>query len=414
VSELPHVTEGAPTGTAAASLRTEVPRGFPGRGTAEENLRQSEERFRLLIESVRDYAIYLLDVNGNVASWNPGAERLKGYKAEEIIGKPFSLFYPEEARRRNHPAEELRIAAETGRYEEEGWRVRKDGRHFWANVVITPIRDPAGTLRGFAKITRDLTERRRLEELKDTALARLQRSNQNLQEFAMVASHDLQEPLRKIQLFAERLQEDFAPLLPEEGRDYLDRMQRAADRGRALVQGLLAFSRLTTRAQPPMPTPLREVADEVIQDLESQIATVRGKIVVGDLPTLEADPVQMRQLIQNLIGNALKFHKTDVPPVVQLGSQRLPERSPGQPTRWQISISDNGIGFDERYLDKIFKLFQRLHERGSYDGSGMGLAICRKIVERHGGSITARSAPDQGTTFLIELPERQPTEEVRP
>jgi PAS domain S-box-containing protein len=339
---------------------------------------------------------------------------LKGYKAEEIIGKPFSLFYPEEARRRSHPAEELRIAAEMGRYEEEGWRVRKDGRHFWANVVITPIRDPAGTLRGFAKITRDLTERRRLEELKDTALARLQRSNQDLQEFAMVASHDLQEPLRKIQLFAERLQEDFAPLLPEEGRDYVARMQRAADRGRALVQGLLAFSRVTTRAQPPMPTPLREVADEVIQDLESQIDTVRGKIVVGDLPTLEADRVQMRQLIQNLIGNALKFHKTDVPPVVQLGSQRLPERSPGQPTRWQISISDNGIGFDERYLDKIFKLFQRLHELGSYEGSGMGLAICRKIVERHGGSITARSAPDQGTTFLIELPERQPMEEVRP
>ena len=414
MSELPHVTDGVPTGMAVASLRTEVTRGFPGRGTAEEDLRQSEERFRLLIESVRDYAIYLLDVNGNVASWNPGAERLKGYKAEEIIGKPFSLFYPEEARRRSHPAEELRIAAEMGRYEEEGWRVRKDGRHFWANVVITPIRDPAGTLRGFAKITRDLTERRRLEELKDTALARLQRSNQNLQEFAMVASHDLQEPLRKIQLFAERLQEDFAPLLPEEGRDYVARMQRAADRGRALVQGLLAFSRVTTRAQPPMPTPLREVADEVIQDLESQIDTVRGKIVVGDLPTLEADRVQMRQLIQNLIGNALKFHKTDVPPVVELGSKRLPERSPGQPTRWQISISDNGIGFDERYLDKIFKLFQRLHELGSYEGSGMGLAICRKIVERHGGSITARSAPDRGTTFLIELPERQAVEEVRP
>ncbi|HYX92326.1 MAG TPA: PAS domain S-box protein, partial [Myxococcaceae bacterium] len=172
MSALPHVTEGVPSGMAAASLRTEVTRGLPRRGTAEEDLRQSEERFRLLIESVRDYAIYLLDVNGNVASWNPGAERLKGYKADEIIGKPFSLFYPEEARRRSHPAEELRIAAEMGRYEEEGWRVRKDGRHFWANVVITPIRDPAGTLRGFAKITRDLTERRRLEELKDTALAR--------------------------------------------------------------------------------------------------------------------------------------------------------------------------------------------------------------------------------------------------
>jgi PAS domain S-box-containing protein len=391
---------------------TKVTRDFTERRAAEEQLRLSEERFRLLVDSVRDYAIYMLDPEGHVVSWNAGAERLKGYEAEEIVGKHFSIFYPPEARESGHPERELRTALECGRYEEENWRVRKDGTRIWANVVLTPIRDRDDRLLGFAKVTRDLSERRKLEEEREAAFERLQRSNKDLQEFAMVASHDLQEPLRKIQLFGEQLRTDFAELLPEEGRDYLERMQKAADRGRSLIQGLLAYSRITTRAQPLVPTPLGEIARDVVGDLDARIASVGGNVVVGELPTIEADPLQMRQLFQNLIGNALKFHRAGVAPVVEVSATKLDTRS-GGPVRWQIRVSDNGIGFDEKYLDRIFKLFQRLHDRGAYEGSGMGLAICRKIVERHGGTITARSQPGSGTTFVIELPDRQPVAEVK-
>ena len=384
---------------------TKVTRDFTERRAAEEQLRLNEERFRLLIDSVRDYAIYMLDPEGRVVSWNLGAQRLKGYSADEIVGKHFSIFYPPDARESGHPEQELRTALECGRYEEENWRVRKDGTRIWANVVLTPIHDGEGRLLGFAKVTRDLTERRKLEEERELAFERLQRSNKDLQEFAMVASHDLQEPLRKIQMFGEQLRTDFGAVLPDDARDYLERMQKAADRGRSLIQGLLAYSRVTTRAQPAVPTALGEIVRDVVGDLDARIATVGGRVVVGELPTIEADPLQMRQLFQNLIGNALKFHRPNVAPVVEVSASRL-----GGSSRWQVRVADNGIGFDEKYLDRIFKLFQRLHDRGNYEGSGMGLAICRKIVERHRGSITARSQPDAGTTFVIELPDRQPLE----
>jgi PAS domain S-box-containing protein len=371
-------------------------------------LHESEERFRLLVESVRDYAILMLDPAGRVISWNPGAERLKGYAASEIVGQHFSVFYPEEARRKNHPAEELRLAVERGRYEEEAFRVAKDGRMFWANVVITPIRDAAGRLVGFAKVTRDLTERRKLEEERERVLARLERSNRDLQEFAMIASHDLQEPLRKIRMFGERIRVDFASELPETARDYLSRMERAAERGQSLIQGLLAYSRLATRTIPKMPVSLAKIAEDVVHDLEARIRSVHGRVVLGALPTIEADPHQMRQLFENLIVNALKFHRERVPPVVEVTAEESTPPDERGPRRWRIRTSDNGIGFDEKHAERIFKLFQRLHERGAYEGSGMGLAICRKIVDRHGGSIIARSTPGAGSTFFVELPEQQP------
>lgn len=362
------------------------------------------------IESIQDYAILLLDPQGRVASWNRGAQLLKGYTAEEIIGQHFSRFYPEEDVRAGKCERELEVAAERGCFEDENWRVRKDGSRFWANVVITAVRDPDGRLTGFVKVSRDLTERMTAERERSQLIERLRRSNQELQEFAMVASHDLQEPLRKIQMFVTQLADEHAARLDDTARDYLDRMQRAASRGQSLIQGLLAFSRVTTKARPPVPVNLGDVAREVLQDLEGRIASVGGKVEIGALPTIEADPLQMRQLLQNLIGNALKFHREGVPPVVELSASRA--GGPDQPPRWRLLVSDNGIGFDQKYVDRIFKLFQRLHERGVYEGSGMGLAICRKIAERHGGSITAVSQPGVGTTFTVELPE-QPRVEVR-
>lgn len=251
----------------------------------------------------------------------------------------------------------------------------------------------------------------------------LQRSNRELEQFASVASHDLQEPLRKIQAFGDRLQAKYAAVLDETGRDYVERMQAAAARMRKLIDDLLSFSRITTKAQPFEPVDLNEVAHEVISDLEERIQRSQGRVEIGPLPTLDADRLQMRQLLQNLISNGLKFHKPDTPPVVQIEAevtdlpehdlQPCPDSSDASPPALQpwvrLTVRDNGIGFEEIYLDRIFQVFQRLHGRLEYEGTGVGLAICRKIVERHGGNITARSQPGQGTAFLVTLPLRQST-----
>jgi light-regulated signal transduction histidine kinase (bacteriophytochrome) len=234
----------------------------------------------------------------------------------------------------------------------------------------------------------------------------LQRSNRELEQFASVASHDLQEPLRKIQAFGDRLQTRCAPELGEQGRDYLARMLSSATRMRSLIDALLSFSRVTTKAQPFTLVKLGATAEDVVSDLEDRIQRTNGRVEIGPLPTLEADPSQMRQLFQNLIGNGLKFVRPNEPPIVEVASRVLPPEE-GSAECCEITVRDNGIGFEEVYLDRIFELFQRLHGRQEYEGTGMGLAICRKIVERHGGSITARSAPGEGATFLIRLPLQQ-------
>jgi light-regulated signal transduction histidine kinase (bacteriophytochrome) len=241
----------------------------------------------------------------------------------------------------------------------------------------------------------------------------LARSNAELQEFAYVASHDLQEPLRKIQAFGDRLMVKYSDVLTDQGRDYLKRMQNAAERMQALINDLLTLSRVTTRAQPFSPTNLTQIVQDVLSDLEVRIQQTGGRIEVGELPTLEADPIHMRQLLQNLISNALKFYRPEEPPVIKIYSRWLPDwkRRPtegmNRVERCQILVEDNGIGFHEKYLDRIFNAFQRLHGHSEYEGTGMGLAICRKIVERHNGSITAQSRVGQGSIFIITLPLQQ-------
>jgi light-regulated signal transduction histidine kinase (bacteriophytochrome) len=243
-------------------------------------------------------------------------------------------------------------------------------------------------------------ERKRAEDKLQTYAADLERSNRELQNFAYVASHDLQEPLRKIQLFSNRLQTRHYDLFDEQAMDYLKRMLNAATRMQAMVQDLLEYSRLTTHAQPFAPVDLNQVASEVLSDLEVRIEESGGQVAVGLLPTIEADATQMSQLLQNLINNALKYYRPEEPPVVRV-------RAKVKDNVCRLTVEDNGIGFDEKNLNRIFRVFERLHGRGKYEGSGIGLAICRKIVNRHGGEITATSTPGKGATFIVTLPVKQ-------
>lgn len=254
------------------------------------------------------------------------------------------------------------------------------------------------------RIANEELERRvdeRTAQLEETNL-NLQRSNQELQDFAYVASHDLQEPLRKIQAFGNLLQEEYAKQIGD-GADYLDRMRNAAARMSALIEDILSFSRVTTKGRSFTPVDLEAVAREVLGDLETRIEDTGATIIMEPLPTIDADAMQIRQLLQNLLGNAIKFHKPGTPPVVKISATT----KISQNTRKKmctILVQDNGVGFEEKYLDRIFAVFQRLHSRDSYEGTGIGLAVCRKIVERHGGTITAKSTPGKGSTFIVNLP----------
>jgi signal transduction histidine kinase len=275
------------------------------------------------------------------------------------------------------------------------------------------ISDANAALRG------EIETRRQAEQQAQLFAEELQRSNRELERFASVASHDLQEPLRKIQAFGDRLQRHSGGQLDEKGQDYLARMLGSAGRMRKLIDDLLTYSRVSTWVLPFVPVNLREVAEEVAGDLDGRLQATEGRIEIGELPTIEAEPVQMRQLLQNLVGNALKFHRPGVPPVVTITSRVLPadaaaagEVAPAEVC--ELTIADNGIGFDQVYVDRIFELFQRLHNRHEYEGTGMGLAICRKIVERHGGQIAATSTPGQGTRFLVKLPTTQLPQRMAP
>jgi len=247
----------------------------------------------------------------------------------------------------------------------------------------------------------DITERKQAEAALASYTAKLERSNQDLQDFASIASHDLQEPLRKILAFGDRLKTHYGEVLDAQGQDYLTRMRNAAERMSLLLESLLHYARVATKARPFEPTNLETVVSEVLGDLGERLRACGGKVEVGPLPTVAADKLQMRQLFQNLLANALKFHKDGETPLVIVNSRRVGT------THWKILVVDNGIGFEEQYLDRIFRPFQRLHGRGDYEGSGMGLAICRKIVMRHDGTITARSKPGKGSAFIITLPAKE-------
>jgi PAS domain S-box-containing protein len=288
----------------------------------------------------------------------------------------------------------------------EEWVLRYDDQNFrFISCNAAPIRNAQDQIIGGLLTWTDITEKKQVEEALANYALQLERSNQELQEFAFVASHDLKEPLRKIDAFAERLKYNIGRELSDKNLDYLNRMQDATIRMRTMIDELLSLSRITTRGRPFVEVSLESVAQEALHDLEETINRAEGKVEINSLPVIEADPAQMQHLLLNLIGNALKFHKPDTPPLIKVYA--TPAKVLDSEAWIQLCVEDNGIGFSMEHVDRIFQPFHRLHGRGVYDGSGMGLSICRKIVERHGGSITAASEPGKGSTFMVNLPVRR-------
>lgn len=382
-----------------------------------QQLQKLQRAYELILNSAGE-GICGLDLNGNITFINPAAAKMAGVDVVQLAGKQAREVFPEFMGN-------LLVApgSEAGGKPVEVMVARRDGTSFGAEFVRTPIREGERVV-GEVVLFKDITERKHASETLARKAVELARSNAELEQFAFVASHDLQEPLRKIQAFGDRLKTKCAAVNLDEGRDYLDRMQSAAARMQTLIYDLLTFSRVISRTEPFVPVDLKIVAGEVLSDLEVRIEKCKGRVEVGDLPMIEADALQMRQLLQNLIGNALKFHAPGTAPLVRVQARLfiptppagvtpaiVPKSDPAAEVQFcELTVTDNGIGFDEKYLDRIFAVFQRLHGRQEYEGTGIGLAVCRRIVDRHGGTITARSKPGEGATFIITLPLRPVTE----
>ncbi|QSW87964.1 PAS domain S-box protein [Flavobacterium endoglycinae] len=382
-----------------------------------ESLKKSEERYHLMVEEVQDYSILYLNHDGIIENWNAGAEKIKGYKAEEIVGKYFSIFYTPEDQLNDLPNTLLQRAREKGRAVQEGWRVRKNGNLFWANVVITAVHNKNKEVIGFSKVTHDLTEKKKADDkIKLNALEleqkniELEQMNKELQSFAYISSHDLQEPLRKIQTFASQIIDKEFQNLSDSGKDKFQRMQNAAQRMQTLINDLLSYSRTNIQERKFEKTKLSKIINEVKEDLKEELEQKNALIESNDIEEINIIPFQFRQLLYNLVSNSLKFSKPDVQPVIKIRSEiakgftlenkdLLPET-----TYYHIIVSDNGIGFESQYSKKIFDVFQRLHGRDRYNGTGIGLAIVKKIVENHNGIITAEGEINKGASFDIYIP----------
>lgn len=383
------------------------------RKRSEEALRKSDERFRLVTRATND-AIWDWNLQTDDLWWNVGFQKLFGYSAEEVgstVNSWTGRVHPDDFERVNDAIYQL-INSGQQNWADEYRFLRRDGSYAFVKDRGYVVYDESGMPLRMLGSMMDVTEHKNAEMQLELFNEKLQQSNRELQDFAYVASHDLQEPLRKVQAFADRLSSKYSTALEGTGLDYLERMRSAAERMQKLIQDLLTFSRVSTKAQPFVAVNLDEVAREVLSDLEVSIEQAGASIEVVDLPMLQADPMQMRQLIQNLIGNALKFRKPGVAPVLKLYGRHTKSRGRNlREDMWEISVEDNGIGFEEKYLDRIFTVFQRLHGRAEYEGSGVGLAVCRKIAERHNGTITARSTPGEGAAFTVTLPLKQHTSE---
>ena len=393
-----------------------VTRDLTRRRSHDEDLRRSEERLRLLIEGVSEYAIFMLDPNGKVATWNVGAEKIKGYKASEIIGQHFSVFYPEEAREARWPEHELQVAAEQGSFIDNGWRLRRDGTMFWANVTITALRDDTGKLLGYAKLTRDLTETKRVEAMEQanqqreemldaerSARMAAQRATRIKDEFLATLSHELRTPLSAILGWTQVLLKGETPRSPDEQKRAIEVIDRNARAQVRLIDDLLDLSRIMTGK---LRLDLHQVSfGSVVESaVDSAMPAARAKgirlkaMVETHQDIVSADSTRLQQVVWNLLTNAIKF--TPKGGQVQVLLQRVN-------SHLELSVGDTGIGIPAGYLPHVFDRFSQRDSSTTrmFGGLGLGLAICKQLVELHSGSIRAASQGEgKGATFSVELP----------
>ncbi len=363
-------------------------------GATTDDLNDSRARMAHMVAEIDEYAIIALDTNGRVAEWNRGAARIKGYRAEDIIGRSFEVFHPVQDRDAGVPARLLAHAREEGTAVSEGWRVRADGSRFWATITITAFHDNSGTVRGFSKITRDLTQKRTTQAALTARTDQLEAANDELEQFVYTAAHDLQAPIRTISGYVHLINE--APDHPFDGRlrEYLDRIVDSTARMSQLLNDLLGYARIGWDAEPEA-VDLGELIDDVIGDvLRSDRDDV--DIEIAALPTVMGHPTYLRLALRNLVDNAVKYAKPDEPLELRIGA----EQADGT---WVVSVADNGIGFSDRVRDRVFSVFQRLPNTAHIDGSGIGLAHCRKIARMHRGDAWAESAPGEGSTFYLSV-----------
>jgi len=357
-----------------------------------------------LVDVMEDYAICTIDVGGRVVSWNRGAQRVKGYPDDEIMGSHIARFYLPCDAADGMPESLLARAATAGSAATEGWRIRNDGSRFWADVVLMALRDDAGALTGYLEVTRDTTERRNsvdtLEQMNrelEQRTDQLIRSNGDLEQLASVLSHDLNEPLRVVGGFAKLLAEDCDERLDDTGRVYVRNIVQGVVRMRALIEDLVAYARVGADTAAGEPVDCAEVMRAVGEALSLSIDTAGAELTVGELPVVSGRWGDLFQLFQNLVGNALKFVAAGVRPRVAVDAHAEGEG-------WHVTVIDNGIGIEPDKLERAFRMFQRLHPVDAYAGTGIGLAICQKVVQRGGGRIWIESAPGGGSVVHLTLP----------
>lgn len=397
--------------TLTSSLEQEVEERTHDLVVKNEQLRQNEERYHLMVDEVEDYAILLLDKKGNIQNWNKGAEKIKGYAEDEIIGKNFRIFYLPDDQDSNLPESLINHALHTGKVTHEGWRVRKDGSRFWGYTVLTALHGSDNSIIGFSKVTRDLTDRKAAEDELIKIANELQLQNKELQQFAYVASHDMKEPLRKIIFYNNYLLEEESGKFSEKGRDFLGRSINAAQRMRQLIDDLLNYSQTSSVKQKFEAVNLNEIVDSVLNAHSDYLEQNPAEINVDTLPVIEGIPFQLFQLFDNMISNSIKYRHPDRALKINIKSA-ISRSKNGSRSYYRISIQDNGIGFEKGQSEHIFELFSRLVNRSDYAGSGIGLAICKKIVQNHNGIIKAKGTEQVGATFDIYFPRPGHAEEA--
>jgi PAS domain S-box-containing protein len=364
-----------------------------------ENGTLADVRFEHLLEVAPD-PIVIVDMHGAIAIVNRQTELIFGYAREELIGHPVEVLVPDNLRAVHTAHRHSYSARPRTRPMGAGLELfgrRKNGSNFPVEISLSPLHSDSETL--IVSIIRDITARKQAEERLRASAADLERSNRELEQFAYVASHDLQEPLRMVASYTQLLARRYQGKLDADADEFIGFAVDGARRMQELITDLLTYSRVGSRALELKSVQANRTVDRVIGDLGSAIRDSDASVTRDDLPTVQADPTQLEQLFRNLIANGIKFRRPDVPPEVHVSARR-------DVAAWSFEVRDNGIGIEPQYLDRIFVLFQRLHSRAEYPGTGIGLAICKKIVERHGGTMTVQSRPGQGTTFEFTLPDR--------